>query len=54
MKDDTAEWAGGSLQDYMAASARLGRRETGVVIPVTDAESFIKGSADAGLLRILH
>lgn len=53
MKDDTVEWAGGSLADYMAASARLGRRETGVVIPATDAESFIRGSAEAGLLRIL-
>jgi tetratricopeptide (TPR) repeat protein len=54
MKDDAAEWVGSSVADYMAASARLGRRETGVVIPATDAESFIKGSAEAGLLRILH
>jgi Tfp pilus assembly protein PilF len=54
MKDDTVEWAGGSVADYMAARARLGRRETGVAIPATDAESFIRGSAEAGLLRILH
>jgi tetratricopeptide (TPR) repeat protein len=53
MKDDAAEWAGGSVEDYMAASARLGRQETGVTIPATDAESFIRGSAEAGLLRIL-
>jgi tetratricopeptide (TPR) repeat protein len=53
MKDDAAEWAGGSVEDYMAASARLGRKVTGVTIPATDAESFIKGSAEAGLLRIL-
>ena len=54
MKDDAAEWADGSLEDYMAASARRGRQQTGVAIPATDPESFIKGSADAGLLRILH
>jgi hypothetical protein len=53
MKDDAAEWAGGSVEDYMAASARLGRQETGITIPATDAESFIRGSAEAGLLRIL-
>jgi len=54
MKDDAAEWAGGSVEDYMAASARRGRKQTGVAIPATDPESFIRGSADAGLLRILH
>jgi tetratricopeptide (TPR) repeat protein len=54
MKDDAAEWVSGSVEDYMAASARLGRQKTGVVIPATDAESFIRGSAEAGLLRILH
>lgn len=54
MKDDAAEWAGGSVEEYMAASAQRGRKETGIAIPATDAESFIKGSADAGLLRILH
>ncbi|MGH7538512.1 MAG: tetratricopeptide repeat protein [Gemmatimonadales bacterium] len=54
MKDDAGEWAAGSVEDYMAASARLARRQTGVLIPATDAESFLKGSAEAGLLRILH
>lgn len=54
MKDDAAEWASGSVAEYMAASAQRGRKETGIAIPATDAESFIKGSADAGLLRILH
>lgn len=53
MKDATGQWAAGSVEDYMAASARLGRQETGVTIPATDAESFIRGSAEAGLLRIL-
>jgi tetratricopeptide (TPR) repeat protein len=54
MKDDAGEWAGGSLEQYMAASARRCRKQTGVAIPATDPESFIRGSADAGLLRILH
>jgi tetratricopeptide (TPR) repeat protein len=54
MKDDAREWAQGSLEQYMAATARRGRRETGMPIPATDPESFIRGSADAGLLRILH
>jgi tetratricopeptide (TPR) repeat protein len=54
MKDDAAEWARGSLEQYMAAVAHRGRQETGVAIPATDPESFIRGSADAGLLRILH
>ncbi len=54
MKDDAAEWVDGSLEEYMVASARRGRRQTGVTIPATDPESFLKGSADAGLIRILH
>jgi hypothetical protein len=54
MKDDAAEWVAGSIEEYMAASARRGRKQTGVSVPATDPESFIRGSADAGLLRILH
>jgi tetratricopeptide (TPR) repeat protein len=54
MKEDAAEWAHGSLEQYMAAAAHRGRQETGVAIPATDPESFIRGSADAGLLRILQ
>ena len=54
MKDDAAGWSAGSVEQYMEVSAQRGRRETGVTIPATDAESFIRGSAEAGLLRILH
>ena len=54
MKDSAEEWAHGSLEQYMAAVAHRGRKETGVAIPATDPESFLRGSADAGLLRILH
>src|SRR5439155_1709072 len=41
MKDDAVEWARGSLEQYMAAVAHRGRKETGVAIPATDPESFI-------------
>ena len=43
-----------TMQDFMRRAARRGFRETGVQIPTSDAESFIKGSADAGLLRIVR
>lgn len=46
--------AGDSLADFMAGMARRGRREMGVQIPVTDPEAFLKGSAEAGALRIIH
>jgi tetratricopeptide (TPR) repeat protein len=55
MMADDDRWArGGSMRDFMAATARQGRVRTGVMIPTTDAESFLRGSADAGLLRILR
>lgn len=43
-----------SLEDFMRRAARRGFRETGVQIPTHNAESFIRGSADAGLLRIVR
>jgi tetratricopeptide (TPR) repeat protein len=54
MKDDAAEWAGGSLEEYMEASAKRWRKQTGVTIPATDPEAFLRAGADAGVLRILH
>jgi len=54
MKDDAEGWSSGSVREYMEASALRGQRQTGVAIPATDAESFLRGSAEAGLLRILH
>jgi hypothetical protein len=54
MKDAAAEWVDGSLEQYMAATSRRCRNQTGAAIPATDPESFIRGSEDAGLLRILH
>ncbi|MBM4187918.1 MAG: hypothetical protein FJ206_11490 [Gemmatimonadetes bacterium] len=43
-----------SLPDFMAQLAIRGKRETGVTIPTTDAEAFIQGAAEAGVLRIVH
>jgi tetratricopeptide (TPR) repeat protein len=45
---------GGSIKDFMVNEARRGYSLTGCTIPTEDAESFIRGSADAGLLRIVR
>jgi len=54
MKAADREWAQGSLVDFMASLARRGQAETGIVIPITDPEAFIRGSAEAGVLRIMQ
>ncbi|MDX2193399.1 MAG: tetratricopeptide repeat protein [Gemmatimonadales bacterium] len=43
-----------SMGDFMARQALRGQTETGIVIPVTSAEAFVRGSAEAGVLRIIH
>lgn len=53
MRDSNGAFSGRSLQDYMQNEARRGYSLTGIQIPTGDPESFIRGSADAGLLRIL-
>ena len=53
MKEANAMMSGRSLQEFMATEARKGYSLTGVKIPTHDAESFLRGSADAGLLRIV-
>jgi Tfp pilus assembly protein PilF len=53
MRDANATVAGRSVQEYMLNEARRGYSLTGILISTSDAESFIRGSADAGLLRIL-
>lgn len=53
MRDEHGEKAN-SLEEFMRRVARRGFRETGVLIPTHDAESFIRGSASAGLLRIVR
>jgi tetratricopeptide (TPR) repeat protein len=53
MKNADRESANASVMDYMLDHARRGAAETGVIIPTSDAESFIRGSAKAGVIRIL-
>ncbi|HEU4566065.1 MAG TPA: tetratricopeptide repeat protein [Gemmatimonadaceae bacterium] len=43
-----------SLQEYMAHEAHRILSDRGIAIPTHDAESFIRGSARAGLLRIVR
>lgn len=47
-------WNQAPLAEFMAGLADRGRTETGVVIPLTDAEAFLRGSAEAGVVRILE
>jgi tetratricopeptide (TPR) repeat protein len=54
MKMDDRELSESSLEQYMLRVARRSRSETGLGIPVNDAESFIRGAAVAGLLMILR
>ncbi len=52
MKQDDSDWAGGAIADYMEAIATKNSHDQGVHIPVTDAESFIRGIAAVGLVTI--
>lgn len=54
MRDANGTFAGRSLSEFMLTEARRGLSITGVHIPTHDAESFVRGSADAGLLRIVR
>ena len=44
----------GTLREYMSRMAKRTYRETGVRVPSHDAELFVRGSADAGILRIVR
>jgi Flp pilus assembly protein TadD len=48
--------AGGarSAQDFMLSAARREYARTGILLSTGDSESFVRASADAGLLRILQ
>ena len=54
LRDASEEFAGRPVTDFMSAVARRQYGKTGVRISAGDAESFIRGSADAGLLRIVR
>ncbi|MBS1241662.1 MAG: Tetratricopeptide 1 repeat-containing protein [Gemmatimonadetes bacterium] len=47
-------WAHATLAEFMAGLADRGRTEMGTVIPISDAEAFLLGSAEAGALRIVQ
>lgn len=51
---DASTQAARSVEEFMQSEARRGFSLTGILISTADAESFLRGSADAGLLRILH
>ncbi len=54
MKMDDRELSDASLERYMERVARRSRVQGRLAIPVTDAESFIRGAAAAGLLMIIR
>lgn len=54
MRDSTSVHAGRTLREFMIAEAERGQTLSGVEIPTDDAESFLRGSESAGLLRILR
>ncbi len=47
-------WDHASLSEFMQGLAARGRAETGVVIPLSNAEAFIRGSIAAGVLRLVQ
>jgi tetratricopeptide (TPR) repeat protein len=54
MRDADAAYSGRPIEEFLAEAAARASALTGVTIPATDAESFIRGSADAGLLKIVR
>jgi len=53
MRDQTGN-PSDSVLEFMTGASQRGFRQTGVRIPTHDAESFLRGSAVAGLLRIVR
>jgi Tfp pilus assembly protein PilF len=53
MRDQTGNPAH-SMEEFMSGESQHAFRNTGIRIPTHDAESFIRGSAVAGLLRIVR
>ncbi|HJQ22197.1 MAG TPA: tetratricopeptide repeat protein [Gemmatimonadaceae bacterium] len=54
MRDADAEVAGYTIEEYMQRTARRVLTSTGITLPSHDAESFVRASARAGLLRIVR
>jgi tetratricopeptide (TPR) repeat protein len=54
MRDNDNAFSGRPIQEFLEEAAARASALTGVTVPATDAESFIRGSAEAGLLRIMR
>jgi tetratricopeptide (TPR) repeat protein len=54
MRDRDVTYVGRTIEEFLLGAAARGRALTGVAIPATDAESFLRGCAEAGLLRIVR
>ncbi|HYD54428.1 MAG TPA: tetratricopeptide repeat protein [Gemmatimonadaceae bacterium] len=54
MRDADVHERGRSVEEFMKRAATRGYSETGIRIPSHDPELFIRGFADAGLLRIVR
>lgn len=54
MRDADADVLGHTVEEYMQRTARRVLTQTGIQLPSHDAESFIRASARAGLLRIVR
>ncbi len=52
MRDASA--GGKSLYEFMLAEAARVQAQTGQRVPTESAEAFLRGSADAGVLKIIH
>jgi tetratricopeptide (TPR) repeat protein len=52
MRRDDRDCTGESMAEYMREVAQRSHAQTGVIIPASDAESFVRGNAAAGRLRI--
>lgn len=47
-------WPDGTIAEFMQSFAERGHVETGIRIPMTGAEAFLRGAALAGVIRILE
>lgn len=54
MKEDDVELSSTTVDVFMSELARRCELLTGIAVPATDPESFIRASARAGVLRLLH
>jgi hypothetical protein len=54
MRDASMSAQGRSIQEFMLSESRRQYAVTGMLISTIDPESFIRGSAEAGLLRIVQ